>query len=127
MGGGAADTQAVRRPGRVVAIPFSIEIGRIERPEGRLCQLCRAGARCAACGTIARGAACPWCRRGRKPRCAECSLWAACYQLRVVQGEARCAGVLPDARGSDRTPVVEGVIPGWCGRRMRLPTRTSQT
>jgi len=33
---------------------------------------------------------------------------------------------IPDGRDPDRTPVVEGVVPCGCGRRMRLPTRTTQ-
>ena len=35
--------------------------------------------------------------------------------------------VIPDVRGSDRTPIVEGVIPGWCGRHRPLATRRTAT
>ena len=43
----AADAQPVRRPGSVVGAPFSLWIGRIAFPEGTLCQIRRADARCA--------------------------------------------------------------------------------
>src|SRR6266508_6613729 len=48
-----------------------------------------------------------------------CWAW---FRLRPVM-----QSVILDQRDPDRTPVMQRVIPGWCGRRMRATTRTSQT
>ena len=139
--------------GSVIGFPFSFWMWRITRSNRSLCQLRRAKARCAGvvrtpvvpearCAGVvrrlvmlkARGAGVvqmpvvrsarfgqrdrvlrvvpdrvPWCRRDTRD---------ARFPI-----EARCADVLPEARGSDRTPVVpawfqDGVV-GACWRQLR--------
>jgi len=77
----------------------------------------------------------------RKPvvleaRCAEVVRTPVVLSARPRQADSRCAwfrsrhvvpGVIPDVRDGDRTPVMQGVIPGWCGRRMLLATRRKAT
>ena len=73
------------------------------------------------CGSNARYAGSPLCRRGTNARCADCPLCRRGSKARGAGSplckrdsrgawfriEARCAGVIPEVCGTNRTPVVE--------------------
>jgi hypothetical protein len=122
---GAAKRQSVRRPGRVVGIPFSDPMSRIVLPERRLCRPRRAGASCA--GVV------------RRPvvllaRCASVVRTPVVLKARYRKRDSRGAwfrsrSVVPRVivcwACSQPNARRAGVVPGWCGRWVRLTTRTT--
>jgi len=129
--GGAAQRQAVRRPRCVVALLLLIDQA-VALPNRPFCPLRRAGARGAGVGgrpvvRMARGAAVVRKRVVRRARPGQPG-----RVLGVIPMNARYAGVIPAARGSNRTLVVlvwshAGVV-GTCGQQpeRRRPERRTR-